>query len=108
MELKEFIKGVLSEITDAVKESQKEINNGVLIAPDSIILGATRSGNKPVSLIEFEVAITTEDIKEKGKGIKIASAFLNGGYKNDNKNSSGCVSTIRFSIPVILPCASTK
>lgn len=107
MELKEFIKSVLIDITSAVKESQVELNNGALIVPDNVI-GLVRSGNKPLSLIEFEVAITTEDVKEKGKGIKIASAILNGGYKDDNKNSAGCVSTIKFSIPVVLPCIPTK
>lgn len=107
MELKEFIKGVLLDITDAVKESQDEIKNGVLIVPDNVT-GLTRCGNKPLNLIEFELAITTEDVNEKGKGIKIASALLGGSYKDDSKISAGSVSTIKFSIPVVLPCISTK
>lgn len=107
MELKEFIKGVLSDIIWAVKESQEEIKNGVVIVPDNVT-GLTRSGNKPLNLIEFEVGITTEDVNEKGKGIKIASAILGGSYKDDSKNSAGSISTIKFSIPVVFPCVSDE
>ena len=33
MELKDFIKGVIFDITNAVKECQQELNNGAIIAP---------------------------------------------------------------------------
>lgn len=33
MELKDFVKGVLSDITEAIKESQEELDNGAIISP---------------------------------------------------------------------------
>lgn len=60
MELKDFIKGVIKDVTDAVKESQDTLDNGAIISPinskASEVIRSTR-GDLKVSYIDFEVAV---------------------------------------------------
>lgn len=115
MELKEFIKGVISDITNAVKECQDEVQNGSIISPPN---GSTEQRmslqNRPyeISHIDFEVAITAEtkttESKEGGIGISVLSAFIGGKTSDDETLNSENVSKVRFSIPIVLPPSDTK
>ena len=64
--------------------------------------------NRPISKIDFDVAITvgsTDNIEAGGKvGIQIFSAKLGGNNENHTEN----VSRITFSIPVVLPNTHVK
>ena len=111
MELKEFIKTALSDITNAVSELQAELQNGAIVSPSvpNSIANVTVKDpqdnkiNRPISKIDFDVAITvgsTDNIEAGGKvGIQIFSAKLGGNNENHTEN----VSRITFSIPVVLP-----
>lgn len=112
MELKDFIKSVILDVADAVKECQDEIANGTIISPmnvkgeDDII--KTEKGDIKVSYIDFEIAITVNEEQEDSgnakAGIKVLSAFLGGSVSGEtssaNKTSNENISRIRFSIPV--------
>ena len=113
MELKEFIKEVLADITNAISESQSELNNGSIISPSLPNAISTKTiedskNNRLISQIDFEVALVTENkqnnSKEIGGNIKVLSAGLNGDKSNRIEN----VSHIRFSIPIVLPFYSVK
>lgn len=106
MELKDFIKGVVSDITNAVKECQDELDNGAIISPTNINTkeGAkTENGRLSVSNIEFEVSVSTSSTNETGGKINVISAIVNGGIGSETRLSDGNVSKIRFSIPLIYP-----
>ncbi len=111
MELKEFIKTAVSDITNAVSELQTELNNGAIISPsmpspianNTIIDPENKKCNRQISKIDFDVAITvgSSDKNEVGGGvgIQIFSAKIG----NDNEEHKENVSRITFSIPVVLP-----
>lgn len=113
MELKEFVKLVLADITNAVKESQTELNNGSVVAPilngdGTYSIGDSVPQRIPVSNIDFEVSITANNEVVNNnitsKGINVASAILNMGAKGDkintNTKETENASKIRFTIPV--------
>lgn len=114
MELKDFIKGVISDITNAVKECQEEIDNGSIVSPANVkseeIIHTTQ-GDKKISYIDFELAVTasseTSESGVKRGGIEVKGSFLGiqiGGKTDDsNKQTNENVSKIRFSIPIIYP-----
>ena len=116
MELKEFIKTALSDITNAVSELQAELQNGAIVSPSvpnpianvTVIDPQDDKINRPISKIDFDVAITvgsTDNIEAGGKvGIQIFSAKLSGNNENHTEN----VSRITFSIPVVLPTCHVK
>lgn len=110
MELKEFVKLVISDITNAVKECQEEIDNGAIICPtsDSITGFRIEDNTKAViSNIEFELSVSETSLNESSNGIGVTSFIvgkLNNGHKNENEN----LSKIKFSIPVVLPKSKSK
>lgn len=111
MELKMFIKTAISDITDAVSELQKELKNGAIVSPSMPNKIAIRTikdpndgkCNRPISKIDFDVAITignTDTVEAGGGvGIQIFSAKIG----NVNEEHKGNVSRITFSIPIVLP-----
>lgn len=116
MELKEFVKTAIQDITNAVSELQSELKNGSIVSPSmpSAIANSTvmdpdnGSINRKISNIDFDVALTVGDsgtIESGGKvGIQIFSAKIGG----ENKSHTEDVSRITFSIPVVLPTAHVK
>ncbi len=100
MELKQFIKGVLSDVAGAIKESQDEIKNGIVINPGQITNNGGYEGRCfMANNIDFDVAISATTDKEKGIGINVLSSTI-GGKKN---NETSEVTRIKFSIPVLYP-----
>ena len=104
MELKEFIKTALTDITDAVNESQCEIKNGAIISPPtSTEVGGInqRIAKYKIYDIDFDVAIT--DNNDIGKTKKVGLEVWGLGYKNEKTDGYGSsvVSRIKFSIPVV-------
>lgn len=104
MELKDFIKGTISDIAIAIKELNNEKSDmGLLVNPnnyDRIIKDEYSIGDgRVVKDIEFNLSISASDTTEAGGGIKIN--VLKAGINNETSNST--VSIIKFSIPVVLP-----
>lgn len=109
MELKEFIKIALIEISAALKETSDDADErGLIINPevshhknDRIL---TQNGiNYSIYDIDFDIAITSEDrqasTKQGGGNIKVISAKVD---SMDSKNNSN-ISRIKFSVPVVYP-----
>lgn len=104
MELKEFVKGVLTQITDAVKESQEEINNGAIIVPRYTILNSTRTDKGlPITMVEFDLCVTNSEESGKEKGINVMFTPIRLKHEKTDKNSEIKENRIRFSIPVLFP-----
>lgn len=98
MELKDFIKGVVSDITNAVKECQDELDNGAIISPTNINTkeGAkTENGRLSVSNIDFEVSVSTSSTNETGGKINVISAIVNGGIGSETRLSDGNVGSVK-------------
>ena len=103
MELKDFVKGVIFDITNAVKECQQELDNGAIICPTNS--GAKeqvlsrKDGALTVSNVDFEVSVSVGSSNEFAGKITVLSALVGGGSTNRDEN----VTKVRFSIPVVLP-----
>lgn len=107
MELKEFIKTALTDITNAVSELQGELTNGAIVSPSLPENGEKTIviDNKNVILtqVAFDVAIIaggTDTIKGGAKGgLHVFSAKVDGSNEEHTEN----VSHVSFSIPIVLP-----
>ncbi len=112
MELKQFIKGVVFDITNAIAECQKDLNNGSIISPTNVSNASnnkisTKEGDFSVSCIDFEVAVTAGNTTESGSniggGIQVWGVSLGGNNKEDSRQINESISKIKFSIPVVYP-----
>lgn len=108
MELKEFIKQTLVQITNGVVEAQESIKNtGCYINPEGFHTGEqVKPGfNKEyrhVQKIKLSIAVTVEENNETGKGVGVSSILVAGiSTKNNNTNTS--TNHIEFEIPISLP-----
>lgn len=113
MELKEFIKAAISDITEAVSELQSELDNGAVINPTigrgeygkAVIVD---QGVAPIEQLNFDVAVTASEhsgIEGSAKaGISVFGAKIGteSGARTEN------VSRLTFSIPVVYPAARVK
>jgi hypothetical protein len=121
VELKEFIKQSIIEISEAVKESNEHFNSkgiNAFVNPEFIYESDRdkRSYTMPeksneiryIEDIEFDVAVTTggEISGEAKGGIKIASFQVGGGGSVVDKQQN--VSRMKFTVPVCLPTGKYK
>lgn len=118
MELKDFIKQVLSDIAEGITEAQTEDQTTAWIVPTYIIGSSvnkvkTNKGYVPVCNIDFDVAVTSETNTKSSDGItggiKVVELFHVGGKSQEESSAiQQNVSRVKFSIPIMLPCASRK
>lgn len=104
MELKEFIKHSLIEITTAVAEARKEVKSvGVFIAEYNTNGNSVINNEKKYCITKdcnFDIAVTTsKETNAEGKaGISVMSIGV--GTKAEAKSNNSSVSRISFSIPI--------
>lgn len=116
MELKEFIKTAISDITGAVSELQNELGNGAIVSPSlpnpianrTVIDPENDRINRPISKIDFDVAITVGDTSATGAGVKAGIQIFSAKIGGENTTHAENVSRITFSIPVVLPTEHVK
>lgn len=113
MDLKEFIKTAITDITDAVNELQAELDNGAIVNPTlpNPIAQKTLIVDdkiKPIEQLSFDVAVTASEeagIDGQAKaGISIFGAKLGSATSAKTEN----VSRISFIIPVVFPTTHVK
>lgn len=120
MELKEFIKESLSQIIDAVKETQEKYKDtNVVICPDNIqevksglyILDENEydnySSRSKVQNIEMDIAISVTEKEGNKSGLGIAK-IINAGISSENAQQNESISKIKFSIPIVLPTTNAQ
>ena len=110
MELKQFIKEVLSDITMAVVESREELKDvGGLIAPPvhkpSADRISVRLHNSFVTIneVEFEVLLSESQHEGNKKGVSVKFSAINGGIKNEKGGENSSNTKIKFTIPISFP-----
>jgi hypothetical protein len=117
VELQEFVKAALLQITAAVREAQDVVRSSGGFVNPSVVSStpgnadlthfATLESGQNVFLIDFDVAVTATDAIEGGGGAKlsVASVFsIHGGAKTTTTSES--TSRIRFKVPLALPVDS--
>lgn len=114
MELKDFIKSTLAQITLGVKEAQDELKDtGVLINPSGLQTDSKgfkhlqTNGFRYVQDVEINVGIVATDNDGKKAGIGVFTGLFTGGVQANESSMNQTVNSIKFTIPVYLPCHET-
>lgn len=114
MELDKFITETLNSVIKGIKESQEFAKeNGARINPQlhsaegpnrqPYTFFGREEGIKPISAIDFDIAISSSNEQENGVkgGINVMS--VNFGGNLSDKDSKETVSRIKFSVNVVFP-----
>lgn len=115
MELKDYIKNTIISISDAIVESQLQLDqSGVIVNPEKVEIG--KSGEKSlrsdgwryVQNLDFEILVgVEEDEGIKGSaGLKVQGFLSIGGDKNESSKEQKS-NKLRFTIPVAFPTTET-
>lgn len=105
MELKEFIKATIRDISDAVTELNEEMKEkGLQVNPMPDVVKKEADlmfDGRVIQEIDFHVSVTASERTDKGGGLKVYVANA------DLSSQSGheATSSINFSIKVALPAA---
>ena len=112
MELEKFISVTLNQIVSGVKASKDLEENKGLISPH-VIVGAdhapkgkhytSQANMQPVHLVSFDVAVTTEEGKEKKEGIGVFVLGIGLGSQGKEVTQGTNVSRIKFEVPISFP-----
>jgi len=111
MELKDYIKETITQITMGIKESQEELKDtGAVIVPkltiarnERTIMSNDHTSSQQVNEIKFKVGITLGGEKGEKGGISVLTGFLSAGGQISNIESTQSVSSIEFTIPIVFP-----
>jgi len=106
MELKEFVKEVLVQLSEAVVETQEKVKDkGAVVNPQGYNGGSTIVNvvSNPITVINFEVVLTNTGTSEKSAGIGVYLGSVGAGGKVKNETSNKDITRISFSIPAALP-----
>lgn len=107
MELKKFVEDTLVQIIEGVAAAQNKcLDSGAIISPRFASSGHTVKVNDKdcsVQLVEFEAVLGEEEGTEVNGtlGVVLSKIGIGINGKKDDKNTSQ--TTIRFSVPIILP-----
>lgn len=113
MELKEFIKTAISDITGAISELQTELKNGTIVNPaleKAFDNTSIRINNKlrKIEKLDFDVAVTISETTGIGGAMKAGISILGAKLGTEQSASSQNVSRLTFSIPVLFPVGEAK
>ncbi|MBL0085178.1 MAG: hypothetical protein IPP44_00450 [Ideonella sp.] len=109
MQLREFIKEVLTQIVDGVRDAQ-ESNGGAFVVPSgdgghkyAEHARFAASARLKSTIVDFDVAITAEDADkaEGGGGVKVFAIQF--GAKGEISSKESTVSRVQFAVPLLLP-----
>ena len=112
MELQEFIKTALVEIVAGVSEASKASKEHGGSVGSMMLFGYTKENKiltdqngRPVSTVEFDIALAEGSSKDTKGGIGVYLGAVGLGSQGGSHGESSTHSRIKFSVPVILPDA---
>lgn len=113
MELKEFIKTAINNITEAVSDLQKELDNGTVVNPTLLQgdRGKSIMINNEFRMIErlnFDVAVTASESSGLEGGAKAGISIFGAKVGTETNAKTENVSRLTFSIPLVLPSTHVK
>lgn len=108
MELREFIKTAISDITGAISELQDELTNGSVVNPTlpNPIANATLLVNdeiRPIERLQFDVAVTASESSQLDGNAKAGISVFGAKIGAATSANEQRVSRLTFSIPILYP-----
>jgi hypothetical protein len=101
MELKNFVKETLKDIIDGVYEAQNEIEHGEVVPSlNEKAYSNLETGLTSYQTIDFEVSVNAVENEGSEAKLNVVAAVIGGHVKGDSSNSSGHVAKLGFKVPV--------
>lgn len=94
MELKDFIKTTLRELSEAIDESGMELKKKITLT--NVKLREKRMGN--YGLIDFDLAVDVSERSKKGSGGGLKISIVEAKLGKDNETASNTNSRIKFTV----------
>ncbi len=114
MELQEFIKNTLVQITTGVIEAQNELKDtGCLINPEGFTMqgGQIKQGYKneyrAIQTVKMNIAVSVSENSGTQKGIGVVN-FIKAGISSDDNVSNERITTLEFEVPIALPVMNVE
>jgi len=114
MELQEFIKETIVQITTGVKEAQEELKgSGCIINPSSyakdgkVLREGFENRMRSIQKVKINAALTITENEGSKAGIGIAKVFK-AGIDAEESSSNQQMNAIEFEIPIALPVMENK
>ncbi|ROO01769.1 hypothetical protein BK674_07525 [Pseudomonas moraviensis] len=125
MELKDFIKNSLCQISEAILEASEELaKTDAVVNPTRIVAYTDTSQayartvkedddtylsrTRIVEKVEFDVSVTTDAENKMGGGIKISVASVSLKGDGGSIDKAGSESRLKFAIPMVFPSKRVK
>ena len=115
MDLKNFVKETLIQITEGVKEAQEVCKeSGGLVNPmlETPICNAEKYEVKgkyyPASLVSFKVGLTESDTTEGKAGIGVFLSKISIGAEGKKEIETQSVTSVEFNVTVVFPYISRE
>ncbi len=111
MELQEFIKNTLVQITNGVIDAQNELKGtGCIINPESFHSGneikiGYKNEYRSIQKIKMNVVVNVTENSGSKSGIGVAK-IIKAGIDSEESVSNGKVTSLEFEIPVAFPVMS--
>lgn len=94
MDIKDFIKTTLKELSEALSESKQELGRQVMLT--NTALRTKQMGN--YGLIDFDLAVEVRSAETTGKGIGLKISVVEAGIGKDKELASSSISRMKFTI----------
>ncbi len=108
MELQEFIKNTLVDITNGIVEAQKELKDtGCLVNPlgddkNNYIENDARDGCRFIQKVKMNIVLNITKGTKAKSGIGVAQV-IKAGIDTEKSNTNNEVTSIQFEIPISFP-----
>ncbi|MET6758953.1 hypothetical protein [Pseudoalteromonas sp. NCIMB_1079] len=121
MELKDFIKEAIKDISEAIVECNDDLNEiGTIVNPRRVLIEKNAKDNligymttprddpdpnylRPVHMISFDMSVSTTTKKDGKEGIGVNVVGIKLGKDKTDTNSDNTASRLSFSVPIALP-----
>ncbi len=94
MEIKDFVKTTLKELSEAISESKDELDRKVILTNTSLRL----KDRGEYGLIDFDLAVEAKDTTKKGGKGGIRITVVEASLGKDSEATSSSVSRVRFTV----------
>lgn len=108
MDLKEYVKSAITQLSEAVDELNNELGNKTVVNPvrsdfsgENIIV--SKKGGRMITDVCFELSTSVIDNKGNDAKVGIFSSIVGLGVNASSENNHSAISKITFSLPVLLP-----
>lgn len=113
MDLKEFVKTAISDITEAVKELQSDLTNGAIVNPTLPNIIATKTlvvdGEiRPIEHLAFDVAVSAAESSGIDGSAKAGIKIFGAKFGTESSTRTENVSRLSFSVPIVFPTTHVK